>query len=416
MTHSVLGCVSLGYQLLWNRLRRLHAVELFVNDEQANLNVSELLSALQAAWSDHAPTLLLSLASPDLLAGVLEQARPDHFWIEIGARQLSDPMLAQRVHHAHQRGVKLIWHGEPGLQPSAALAPCFVRKIVALTPEEALTGLRVSLRKHNGSQGGRFRQLHSPVQDGHIVEAVASRVLAEHCLDDQGAWALAGWPMEDVLHGYRLQRIQPDQVSIVALIEAIDADDSIDAIEHCLSNEPLLAYRFLRYTNSAALGLRTEVESLRQGLLLLGHAMVKAWLLEQMPHASGDLNLAPVRRAMVMRARLMTALMNLGDGDDLRREIYLCGLLSQIDLMLGEPLNAALARLSVPQRVSAAILNHSGPYAPYLETAIALESAPNAETTRVYATHQMERETVNRALLHTLSQARTPHAKGLLLV
>jgi EAL and modified HD-GYP domain-containing signal transduction protein len=92
------------------------------------------------------------------------------------------------------------------------------------------------------------------VQAKHLYDAVASRALAEHCLDDQGAWGVAGWPMEDVLHGYRHQRIQPNQRTIAALIEAIDADDSVDAIEHTLSDEPLLAYRFLRYTNSAALG------------------------------------------------------------------------------------------------------------------------------------------------------------------
>ena len=45
MTHSVLGSVSLGYQLVWNPLRQLQAVELFVGDEASGLDATQLLNA-----------------------------------------------------------------------------------------------------------------------------------------------------------------------------------------------------------------------------------------------------------------------------------------------------------------------------------------------------------------------------------
>jgi EAL and modified HD-GYP domain-containing signal transduction protein len=151
MTHSVLGSVSLGYQLVWNPLRQLQAVELFVGDEASGLDATQFLNALNEAWSEQAPKLLLSVQASELLAGLLAHAPAQHTWIEVSEQHLRDPALAQRVHQAHQRGVNLIWRGEPGMRPSAALAPCFARQIVTLTPDEALTGLRVSLRKHNGT-------------------------------------------------------------------------------------------------------------------------------------------------------------------------------------------------------------------------------------------------------------------------
>jgi len=198
-------------------------------------------------------------------------------------------------------------------------------------------------------------------------------------------------------------------------VEAIDADDSVEHIELILSEEPILAYRFLRYANSAALGRRTDIDSIRQGLMVLGLSLLRSWLLEQLPHASGDLNLQPVRTTLALRAHLMNHLLDAGDGDDLRREVYLCGLLSQMDLMLGEPLNAALARLPLSQRITSAILDHSGPYMPYLDVAAALES-PNTQATRALCDlHQMNSEEVNRALLRTLSQIRPRPARGLLL-
>lgn len=417
MSHTVLGSVSFGYQLLWSQLRQLRGVHLFVGiDDTSTVDSRHFLSAIDELWSEQAPTLLLSIQSNRLLDDILDHAPSSSPWIEVHEFQLRDPSMAARVHQAHQRGIKLIWRGEPGQRPSAALAPCFLRLMLTLTPEEALAGLRVSLRKHNGADAGQTNRVISPVQADHIYDSVASRVLTEHCLDEQGAWGVAGWPMEDVLHGYRHQRIQPGHRAIVRLIEAIDADDSVEHIESILSEEPILVYRFMRYTNSAGLGLRTEIESIRHGLMVLGFSLIRSWLLEQLPHATSALNLQPVRTAMVLRARLMDQLLDAGDGDDLRREVFLCGLLSQIDLMLGESHNVALARLTLSERITSAILGQSGPYKPYLDIATALES-PNTHTTRILCdSYKMNIEEVNRALLRALSNVRQHPAKGLLLV
>lgn len=413
---SVLGGLALGYQLLWGPLRKVSAVQLFVGtepSEQAPIDARHLLAVIAESWSAQSPRLILSASSPELVQDLLSHATTDvpdsDPWISIHSRLLVNPALAQHVHHAHQRGVPLVWRGEPGERPPPSLSTCFTKHMISLTAEEALTGLRVSLRKFNSAgsaQATEARGLASPVEQGQIYEGLASWVLTEHCLDQQGAWAVAGWPMEDVLHGYRHQRMQPAHSTIVQLMKAVDADQSVEAIEHLLSEEPILTYRFMRYINSVGLGLRTEVESIRHGLLVLGYSLFQTWLAEQLPHATSDANLQPVRTALVIRARLMDHLLDAGDSDDLRREVYLCGLLSQIDLLLGEPLTTALLRFPLPERIVSAILNNSGPYAPYLEVATALESANTHLTHILCETHELAFEDVNRALLRTLSSIR----------
>lgn len=417
MSSTVLGSVSLGYQLIWNQLRQLSGVQLFVGAQNAtHIDAAHLLSALDEVWSEQAPLLILSVQSPQLLADLLDHATQSSPWIEVQAAQLRDPALAERVRQAHQRGLRMIWRGEPGTRPSVGFAACFLRPMVTLTPEEALTGLRVSLRKYHGGETSFPQQLKSPVVAGHIYESVASRVLTEHCLDQQGAWGVAGWPMDDVLHGYRHKRIQPGHRAVVRLIEAVDADESTERIGQILGEEPILTYRLTRYLNSAGLGLGTEIESLRRGLMVLGLSKLRAWLVEQLPQASSDLNLQPVRTALVVRAHLMEHLLQAGDSDDLRQEVYWCGLLSQMDLLLGEPLAAVLGRIPLSDRIRAALLDHAGPYWPYLEVAMALESPATQITNAICENHQMSNEAVNRALLATLSHARLRPAKGLLLV
>jgi EAL and modified HD-GYP domain-containing signal transduction protein len=145
---------------------------------------------------------------------------------------------------------------------------------------------------------------------------------------------------------------------------------------------------------------------------VLGFSPLRAWLLEQLPLANSDVNLQPVRSTFVLRAHLMAHLLDAGDSDELSREIHLCGLLSQIDLLLKDSLDDLLARLPLPDRVSASILSQSGPYAPYLAVATALEM-PNTQTTlQLCDTHQLDVEAVNRALLRTLSAVRRHPVKG----
>ena len=407
MAAGVLHDVSLGYQLLWDTRRDLAGVQLWVDThENQRFDPAHLLSTLGDLWHPTCRPLMLSTRSASLLADLLDLTPPALASINVLDVLLQDPAVAQRVLRAHQRGLQLVWQGEPGTQPKAAFVGCFSKCVLCLSAEEALMGLRISLRSHNGSplRPGAT----SPVRAGQVYEGVASRVLAEHCLDEQGAAALLGWPTEDVLHGYRHKRIQPGQDTIAQLLQALRTDAPMDEVERRLGEDPTLAYRFLRYTNSAGLGLNREITALRQGLMVLGLGRVKSWLQEQLAHACRDPNLQPVRTTLVLRAQFMAELLQAGEGEALKRELYLCGLLSQIDLLLGEPLTSALHVIPLPERVSAAILGHSGAYWPYLDIATALETPDTAVTRAICEAHGFDAEDVNLALLRTLAALRRP--------
>ena len=268
---------------------------------------------------------------------------------------------------------------------------------------EALAALRVSLRQHQDGGAGAAQPGHSPIVAGSLYEGLASQALLEHALDRQGAWGIAGWPAEEILHAYRFRQIQPSQRLLRALVKAIEMDESLESLEHRMGDEPLLTYRFLRYANSAHLGARSEVTSVRQGLMVMGYTRLRSWLMEQIPHASSDPNLDPIRFAMVLRARIMERLADAGVEDDLRREVFLCGIFSQLDLLLGEPLGMAIHRLPMPGRIASAVVGQTGPYAPWLEVAAALESGNTRMIRDVCKAHKMPADEVNRALLRTLA-------------
>ncbi len=400
MAPSTLGQLMLGYQLVWNRLRQPVAVQLFLRpfgDEP--IEGAHFLRTVEQTWSDQCPALMLTPQTAGLLCDLLDHGDPDGPLLVVQHDLLADADLASAVRRAHKRQLPLLWRGAPGQRPGADLAPCFTRTIMGLTPGETIVGAKASL----GQSGA-----NSPVPSDQIVEAVPSRLMADHCLDQQSAWGVAGWPVDDVLLSHRQQPIQPSHSTIVRLIQQTDADAALELIEHTLADEPLLAYRFLRFTNSAALGLRSGVESLRHGLMLLGLSRFKAWLQDMLPLASNEPDMDPVRMSMVMRARVMEQQLDAGDEDTLRREVFLCGMLSQIDGLLGEPLLDALQRLPLSDRVSGAILGNSGPYAPFLELATALEYPRMAAVPELCKTHDLDLGEVNRTLLRVLAQLHKP--------
>ena len=399
MVQSVLGSLILGYRPLWSRARKLAGIQLYAHNEaSAVVDGSHLLRTLQELWSASSPPLLISAQTRQLLYDLLEHAPRGAPWIEVRGDWLSDSAIYARVQAAHQRGLRLVWRGEMGKLPEPEIARCFDNSLLTLRPEDAVAALQTA-----PTRAGAPGRAANPVLAGQMYENVASRALMEHCLDQGNAMALAGWPSEDVLYSLRHQPQQPSHAVIFKLMKAIDAEQSLETFEDIMGEDPLLAYRFMVYTNSASLGLRTGIDSLRRGLVMMGYSSIKRWLSDQLPHASTDANMQPVRETMVMRAQLTAHLLNAGVENDLRREIHLCGLLSHIDELLGESLGTILRRLPLSERIYDAAVLRTGPYASGLQMACALETDDASAIRQLCETHELDLEDVNRALLRVLS-------------
>lgn len=403
MVQSVLGSLILGYRPLWGRLRSMVGIQLFVRGEGASqVDAPHLLHTLQEIWSASSPPLLISPQTRQLLCDMLEHAPRGTPWISVPGNWLGESAIYTRVQAAHQRGLRLIWRGELGRLPEPEIARCFDNSLLTLRPEDAMAALQASPPVR---PGGPAVPSHgaSPVLDGQMYENIASRALMSHCLDQHNALALADWPTEDVLYSLRHQQIQPAHATLLKLLKAIEAEQSLEQFESILCEDPLLAYRFMVYTNSASLGLRTGIDSLRRGLVMMGYGSIKRWLSDQLPHASTEVDLRPVREAMVLRARLTEHLLESGLQKDLRSEVYLCGLFSQLDVLMGEPLGNILHRIPLSERIYDATVTRTGPYAPSLEMACALESDDASAIRQLCETHELDQEEVNRALLRVLS-------------
>ena len=386
----------MGYRPLWNAERQLSGVQLFLHDHpKIPVETAHLLRILGEMWAPSSPRLLLSPQSPGLLQALLSHISPHPAWaLEVRAEWLAEqPEIRVLVAHAAQRGVRLVWRGSMTQLPTTADANHYACSLLHLEPQDALALMRAAVDQPVPQR--------LALLEGQMYEAIHSQILVRRCLEEHHASAIAGWPTEDVLHRVRGARLlHPSHAHVQRLIQAIDADQSLETFEEILSEDPLLAYRFMLYANSAALSARHPISSLRWALMILGYGTLKEWLAMQLVHASHDKDLQPIRQAAVMRAQMTAHLLDAGVSQELRSEVYLCGLFAKLNDVLDEPLATTLARLPLSERIADAAVHGAGPYAPSLQLALALEEENGATTVHaVCEEHGISLEHVNRSLL-----------------
>ena len=420
MVQSVLSSLTLGYRPLWNQSRRLAGVQLYLHEEHGvEADVQHLLRILQELWGTQSPPVLLSPQSRQVLCNLLERAPKGSPWIEVRGDWLQDSGIYELVRQAHARGVMVVWRGPLSDVPDAQAAQWFASSLLYLPPEgasgianqsvlalqQAVAAAEIPSKLQQAVKTAP-RPAQPPLQllGGQMYEGLQSLALTDLCLDRFHAGAIAGWPVADTLFAQRHHQALPSRETVLALMRAVDAEQSLESFEQILGEDPILAYRFLLYTNSAALGLRGNVDSLRRGLVMLGYGTLQRWLSDQLPHACTEPSLVPVRTAMRLRGNLAERLIEAGISHELQREVYLLGLFSQLDLLLGEPLATALRRIPLSERVFDAAVTRTGPYAAALQLAIALESDDPAPVRALREEHEMDTEDVNRILLRMLSE------------
>jgi EAL and modified HD-GYP domain-containing signal transduction protein len=173
----------------------------------------------------------------------------------------------------------------------------------------------------------------------------------------------------DLFQGYFLakprvitgRKISENKQSVLQLLSALhDPDIAIDKIERMIARDTLLSFKLLRLVNSAAFGLRRNVDSLRQAIMLLGLGKLKNWVnLLALSNLSGkphELSVAALTRAR-MCEMISTQLKQPSRPDT----SFTVGLLSTLDAFLDMPLDELLRNLSLSEALNQAMLTHAGP-------------------------------------------------------
>ena len=158
------------------------------------------------------------------------------------------------------------------------------------------------------------------------------------------------------------------------LLKEINQDPfHIDRLEEILKRDVSIVYKFLRYVNSAALGLRGKVTSIRETLILLGQRNIRTlasvWALAGLGQDRPEALLL----ISVTRARFCEGLAGAAGQSHRQPEAFLLGILSLIDAIMGRPMASVIDDLPVSDDVRLALVEQRGPLQPMMACALAYE-------------------------------------------
>jgi len=160
------------------------------------------------------------------------------------------------------------------------------------------------------------------------------------------------------------------------LIGAVAAPDlNYDAIENLLKQEPSLLYRLLRYLNSPALGLRSEVHSIRHAITLLGETEFRRWVSIFAVVAMSSGKPPELIRTALTRAYFCEDFSSPAGLHEKSSNLFLMGLLSVSDALLDKPLKDVLAALPIDPEIKSALCGGENRYRDLYEVLLALERA-----------------------------------------
>jgi len=75
------------------------------------------------------------------------------------------------------------------------------------------------------------------------------------------------------------REIPANRLNYLRLLQAVSKTDlEVRDLETLIKNEAAVCYRLLQYLDSAAVGVRNEVHSVRHAIALLGEREVRRWL------------------------------------------------------------------------------------------------------------------------------------------
>src|ERR1700674_3871088 len=165
-------------------------------------------------------------------------------------------------------------------------------------------------------------------------------------------------------------------LAYLELLRAATASEfDIQELASKIKHEASLTFRLLRYLNSAAFGLRSEIHSVPHALSLLGERELRKWIAVVSVGVLADGKPDELMIVPLVRGRFCELLAPLAGMAGHANDLFMMGLLSVMDAILDRPLDSILAELPVRGEIKDALQARTGLYWQVVEVALAHERA-----------------------------------------
>ncbi len=186
------------------------------------------------------------------------------------------------------------------------------------------------------------------------------------------------------------------KLAYLELLRAATAPEfDIQELASKIKHEASLTFRLLRYLNSAAFGLRSEIHSVAHALSLLGERELRKWIAVVSVGVLADGKPDELMTVPLVRGRFCELMAPLAGMAGHANDLFLMGLLSVMDAIIDQPLDSILAELPVRCEIKEALLARTGLYWQLLDIAIAHERADWEKVSELVRETRMKEQEVS---------------------
>jgi c-di-GMP-related signal transduction protein len=209
------------------------------------------------------------------------------------------------------------------------------------------------------------------------------------------------------------KELPPSRLAVMRLLAELGRPRvDMTAVEEIFKQDPPLALRVFAYLNSALFGRRYEVTSIRRAVIVLGLTNLRRWV---SMFAVSDLSEGrppELFRSCLIRGRFCELIGGRAGLGRLELDLFLVGLLSSIDALLGRPLNELLEHLAISQNVRDALVGGDSPLRQVYVLVRAYEVADWDVVTETARGLGMERERIVDDYMQSLRWAAEASGQG----
>ncbi len=148
------------------------------------------------------------------------------------------------------------------------------------------------------------------------------------------------------------------QLHILNLIAKLqDPNTDFDEIEELISHDVSMSYKLLKLLNSAAFALPQKIDSIKQGLVILGFDAIKSWTTLIALHSANPTT-PELLTLTLIRAKMCEIVASYFNSDP--NTAFTVGLFSTLEAMLLHPMEELLKALPLTTPIKQAVSNQQG--------------------------------------------------------
>jgi EAL and modified HD-GYP domain-containing signal transduction protein len=204
-----------------------------------------------------------------------------------------------------------------------------------------------------------------------------------------------------------------NRLRVFEALNLIRTGAEFDVIAECLRIDPILTFKLLRYINSPGIGLQHKVSEIIQALMLMGRDRFYRWLsLLLFDFNQPGYHEFVLNEQALTRARFMELLSGQGKIPADSEHLFMTGLFSLLDVMMGRPLEEVLKQVTLPASVASALKGEPGIMRDTLLLSIAVESTKPDEMAAAASICGLEAPAVTSLMLDAMAWSQQVIAAG----